>query len=81
MLHAVYVMFLFVYKTLKLTCYSFFISYDELLSLVKYIFNRSGIANRTRVNCDVYSKTSRIEEEDNSSPLSENYELRITNVT
>jgi len=56
-----------------------FISYDALLSLAKYTFNRTykqilQDTDCTRVNCDVYSKISGIEEEAISSPLSKNCE-------
>ena len=41
---------------------SFFVSYDALLSLAKYIFFQplqADIADCIRINCDVYDRTSR----------------------
>jgi len=71
MLHATYIMskMSFMYRTLKLIILmqSFFVSYDALLSLAKYICNHCTNGYRKtsdciRVNCDVYVETSRIKD-------------------
>ncbi|KYQ52413.1 hypothetical protein ALC60_08471 [Trachymyrmex zeteki] len=63
------------------TLYSFFTSFDALLSLAKYIFQsfvQAGInkTDRIRINCGVYN-TSKIEEGAGRPPISKNFEQSI----